>query len=155
MLKIFNLCSSNMGVISWDQLSQDQFSRDQLLHTIIANHKLSSLKSPMKLLQLWGTTHQQPYWRVAFKVEKVVGGPHSNIWCLQEGRSDHKDENVDAGTWSTAGPKAKTGEAKGETNSELVCSIQFWSNVSDWLATEWLATFFCLFFRTHPPSDTH
>ena len=108
-----------MGVISWDQLSwdqlsQDQFSRDQLkfswdqlLHTIIANHKLSSLESPMKLLQLWGATYQQPYWRVAFKVEKVVGGPHSNIWRLQEGRSEHKDENADAEPGAQQAPRRR------------------------------------------------
>ena len=39
--------------------------------------------------------------------------------------------NADAGSWSTAGPKMKTGEAKGEANPELVCPIQFWSNVSE------------------------
>ena len=57
-------------------------------------------------------------------------------WCLQEGRSEHKDENADAVSWSTAGPKMKTGEAKGETNPEFVCSIQFGSNVSEWLLIE-------------------
>ena len=40
-------------------------------------------------------------------------------------------QSIDAGSWSTAGPKTKTGEAKGETNPELICSIQFWSNVSE------------------------
>ena len=29
-------------------------------------------------------------------------------------------QSIDAGSWSTAGPKTKTGEAKGETNPELV-----------------------------------
>ena len=38
-----------------------------------------------------------------------------------------------AGSWSTASSKMKMGEAKGKTNRELVCSIQFWSNVSEWL----------------------
>jgi len=36
-----------------------------------------------------------------------------------------------AGNWSIAGPKTKMGEAKRETYSELICSIQFWSNVSE------------------------
>ena len=41
----------------------------------------------------------------------------------------HEDENADAGSWSTAGPKTITGEAKREMSPELVCLIQLWSNV--------------------------
>ena len=49
--------------------------------------------------------HQQPCWRVAFKAEKIGSKPLWDHWCFQEGRSEHKDENADAGSWSTAGTK--------------------------------------------------
>ena len=56
-----------------------------------------------------------------------VGEPHPNIYEINDVFT--KIKNVDAGNWSTAGPKMKTGEAK--MNPELVCLIQFWSNVSE------------------------
>ena len=43
--------------------------------------------------------------------------------------------HVTCSSWSTAGLKMKTGEAKGETDPELVCSTQFILNVIQY---EWL-----------------
>ena len=65
----------------------------------------------------------------------MVGKPYPDIYEIWHNdvfkREEVEDENADAGSWSTTGPKTKTGEAKGETNPKLVCSIQFWSNVSE------------------------
>ena len=61
------------------------------------------------------------------RLNKVVGKPHPNIYEIIDIFT--KMKIVDAGSWSTAGPKTKMGEAK--TNPELVCLIQFWYNVSE------------------------
>ena len=62
--------------------------------------------------------------------------------------------HVTCSSWSTAGLKMKTGEAKGETDPELVCSTQFMLNVIqyEWLLrsneikhrTSWDFTYACL-----------
>ena len=70
------------------------------------------------------------------RLNKVVGKPHPNIYEIinvfkrEEVSTKMKMQMLKAGV-ATAGPKTKTGEAKGETNPELVCSIEFWSNVSE------------------------
>jgi len=62
------------------------------------------------------------------RLKKVVGKPHPNIYEIidvfkrEEASTKIKMQMLEAGA---AGPKTKTGEAKGETNPELVCLIQF------------------------------
>ena len=110
-----NACSTNKNAFAWMSWC----------HTLIPHGWMGQFKR-----------HQWNYFN--FKGPRTnnnVQGLHSRLkkvwdhWCLQEGRSEHKGENADDGSWSTAGPKTKTGEAKGETNPELACSIQLWSNV--------------------------
>ena len=52
----------------------------------------------------------------------MVGKPNTNIYEIID-VFKWEDENADAVSWSTAGPKTKTGEAKRETNPELLDSI--------------------------------
>ena len=59
-------------------------------------------------------------------LKKVVGKPHPNIHEIidvfkrEEALSTKMKIHADAGSWSTAGPKTKTGEAKGVTGPVLV-----------------------------------
>ena len=110
----------------------------------VANHKLSSIviNGQFKHYQ-WNylnfewprTNNHVEGWHLRLKEVYTTTQHLWDHWCLQEGRSEHKDENADAESWSTTGPKTKIGEAKGETNLKVVCSIQFRSNLSEWLLT--------------------
>ena len=102
----------------------------------------------MKLLQLWGATYQQPYWRVAFKVEKVVGGPHSNIWHLQEGRSEHKDENADAEPGAQQAPRRRWVRPKERQIQNLFARFNSKAmSLNDWNITQGfvIRLYICMF----------
>ena len=72
--------------------------------------------------------HQQPCWRVPFKAEKIGSKPLWDHWCFQEERSERKDENADAGSWSTAnrpGDEATRCEDGGGEKSDELISKKF------------------------------